>query len=67
MPPNPKCKCHKQITFTPNQFQHERAGFKNTMNKILKGNEKAWNSFKPAVKTLAPDSPNILQSHEVKF
>ena len=26
---NPKCKCQKQITFSPNQFQMEGAGFKN--------------------------------------
>ena len=34
---NPKCKCQKQITFTPKQFQLEGAGFKNTMkNKDIK-------------------------------
>ena len=32
---NPKCKCQKQITFSPNQFQLEGAGFKNTMKKIF--------------------------------
>ena len=31
--PDPKCKCHTQITFTPKQFQMEGAGFKNTMKK----------------------------------
>ena len=30
---NPKCKCQKYITFSPNQFQLEGAGFKNTMKK----------------------------------
>ena len=25
---NPKCKCQKQITFSPDQFQLEGAGFK---------------------------------------
>ena len=30
---NPKGKCQKQITFSPNQFQLEDAGFKNTMKK----------------------------------
>ena len=34
---NPKCKCQKQITFGPNQFQLEGAGFKNTRKKCLKG------------------------------
>ena len=33
---NPKCKCQKQITFRPNQFQLEGAGFKNTLKKHLK-------------------------------
>ena len=30
---NPKCKCQKQITFSPREFQLEGAGFKNTMKK----------------------------------
>ena len=30
---NPKCKCQKQITFSPHQFQLEGAGLKNTMKK----------------------------------
>ena len=33
---NPKCKCQKQITFSPKQFQLEAADFKNTMKKYLK-------------------------------
>ena len=32
---NPKCKCQKQITFSPNLFQLEGAGFKNTMKKNI--------------------------------
>ena len=52
---NPKCKCQKQITFSPNQFQLEGAGFKNTMKKIFKGSQTAWNKFlKPTINTLAP-------------
>ena len=52
---NPKCKFQKQITFSPNQFQLEGAGFKNIMRKILKGCQTAWNKFlKPTIKTLAP-------------
>ena len=52
---NPKCKCQKQLTYTPTQFQLERAGFQNTMKKISKGSQKALNSFlKPAVNTLVP-------------
>ena len=52
---NPKCKCQKQITFSPNQFQLEGAGFKNTMKKIFKGSQTAWNKFlKTTINTLAP-------------
>ena len=52
---NPKCKCQKQITFSPNQFQLEGAGFKNTMKKTFKGSQTAWNKFlKPAVNVAAP-------------
>ena len=51
----PKCKCQKQITFSPNQFQLEPAGFKNTMEKIFKGTQSAWNKFiKPAINVSAP-------------
>ena len=52
---NPKCKCQKHITFTPKQFQLEGAGFKNTMKKLFKGSQTAWNKFlKPAVSVAAP-------------
>ena len=52
---NPKCKCQKQITFSPNQFQLEGAGFKNTMKKLFKGSQSAWSRFlKPTINTLAP-------------
>ena len=55
MCPNARCKCQKQITFTPNQFQLEGSGFKDKMKKIFKGSEKAWNKFlKPAVNVAAP-------------
>ena len=32
---NPKCKCQKQITFSPKQFHLEGAGFKKTIKKYL--------------------------------
>ena len=49
---NPKCKFQKQITFSLNQFQLEGNGFRNTMKKIFKGSQTAWNEFlKPALKT----------------
>ena len=52
---NPKCKCQKQITFSPNQFQLEGSGFKNTMKKVFKRSQTAWNNFlKPAVNVAAP-------------
>ena len=52
---NPKCKCEKQITFSPRQFQLEGAGFKNTLKKIFKGTQSALNKFlKPAVVVAAP-------------
>ena len=52
---NPKRKCQKQITFSPNQFHLEGSGFKKTMKKIFKGSQTAWNKFlKPAVNVAAP-------------
>ena len=52
---NPKCKCQKQITFIPNQFQLEVNGFKKTMKQIFKGSQTAWNKFlKPALKIATP-------------
>ena len=52
---NPKCKCQKQFTFSPNQFQLEGAGFKNTMKKIFKCSQTASNKFlRPTINTLAP-------------
>ena len=52
---NDKCNCQKMITFSPNQFQLEGAGFKNTMKKIFKGSQTAWNKFlQPAVNIAAP-------------
>ena len=52
---NPKCKCQKQITFSPNQFQLEGNGFKNTMRKIFKDSQSAWNKFtKPGLKMATP-------------
>ena len=52
---NPKTNCQKQITFNPKKFQLEGAGFKNTMKRLFKVSQKAWNSFlKPTIITLAP-------------
>ena len=52
---NPKCNCQKQKTFTPKKFHLEETSFKNTMKKIFKGSQTAWNKFlKPAVNVAAP-------------
>ena len=52
---NTKCNSQKQITFTTKQFQLQRAGFKNTLKRIFKGSQTAWNNFsKPAVNVAAP-------------
>ena len=32
---NPKCKCRKQITFSPNQFQLQGVGFKKKLEKNI--------------------------------
>ena len=42
---NSKCRCQKQITFKPREFQMEGAGFKNRIRKNFKGTENLWNIF----------------------
>ena len=55
MCPNPKCKCQKQITFSPRHFQHEGAGFEKKLQKPFKGSATTWNKFlNPAVLVAAP-------------
>ena len=52
---NPKCKCQKQITFTPNQFQLECGSTKFKLQKNFKGTQTPWNRFlKPAINSTAP-------------
>ena len=52
---NPKCKCQKQITFTPKRFQLEGRLIKSKLQKIFKGTQTAWNKFpKPAINATAP-------------
>ena len=52
---NPKCKCQKQITFTPKQFQLEGCSIKSKFKKKFEGTQTAWNNFlKPAVNIAAP-------------
>ena len=52
---NPKCKCQKQITFTPKQFQLESGSIKSKLQKIFIGTQTAWNKFlKPGLKLATP-------------
>ena len=52
---SPKCKCLKQISFTPKQLQLEGGSIKSELKKTFKGTAKAWNSFvKPKIYTLEP-------------
>ena len=52
---NLKCKCQKQITFTPKQFQLEGDSIKSKLQEILKSTQTAWNKFnKPGLKMATP-------------
>ena len=52
---NPKCKCQKMITFTPNQFQLEGGSIKSKLQKLFRGTQTAWNKFiKPGLKMATP-------------
>ena len=37
---NPKCKCQKQITFTPNQFQLGGGSIERKLQKIVRRNKR---------------------------
>ena len=51
---NPKCKCPKQFTLTPRQFQLEGGSIKNKLKSIFRGTQAAWNKFlKPAINATA--------------
>ena len=53
--PNHKCNYQKIITFTPNQYMIEGCSIKCTVQKIFRGNKKAWDSFnKPGLKMATP-------------
>ena len=52
---NPKCKCQKQITFSPKQFQLEGGSIKSKLKSISKGTKKPWDSFiEPGLKMARP-------------
>ena len=38
----PKCKCQKQITFTPRNFQMEGGSIKNKLKSNFRGKQTAW-------------------------
>ena len=48
---NPKCKCQKQITFNPKQFQLQGGSIKSKLQKNFRGTQTAWNKFiRPGLK-----------------
>ena len=52
---NAKCKCQKQLTFTPNQFQLEGGSIKTKLKSIFRGTKTAWDKFiKPGLKIATP-------------
>ena len=52
---NPKCKCQKMITFSPNQFQLEGGSIKSKLKSIFRGTKTAWDKFiKPGLKIATP-------------
>ena len=52
---NPKCRCQKQITFTPKQFQLEGGLIKSKLQKTFKGTQIAWIKFiEPGLKMATP-------------
>ena len=52
---NPKCKCQKQITFCPNQFQLAGDSIKAKLKSIFRGTKTAWDKFiKPGLKIATP-------------
>ena len=52
---NPKCRCQKQITSAPKQFQLKGCSVKSKTQRIFKGTQSAWNKFlKPAINATAP-------------
>ena len=52
---NPECKCQKQITFTPKQFQLEGGSIKSKLQKKFRGTQSAWNKFlKPVLNIASP-------------
>ena len=53
---NPKCNCHKQITFTPKQFQLESGSAESKLKSIFKGTKTAWNKLLEPALNIASSS-----------
>ena len=52
---NPKCKCQKQITFSPKQFQPDGGSIQSKLKSIFRGTKTAWDKFlKPALNMASP-------------
>ena len=52
---NPKCKCQKQINFSPKQFQLEGCSIESKLKSIFRGTKTAWHKFlKPALNMASP-------------
>ena len=52
---NPKCKCRKQVTFSPNHFQFEGGSNKSKLKSVFRGTKTAWDKFiKPGLKMATP-------------
>ena len=54
---NPNCKCQKQITFSPKQFQLEGGSIKIKLKSIFEGTKTAWDNFLKSAPNMA--SPYI--------
>ena len=53
--PNPKCGCHKNITFSSHQYMLEGGSIKSKLHKNFRGTKKAWDSFiRPGLKMATP-------------
>ena len=54
--PNARCKCQKQVTFTPDQIRLGCSRLEKGMRKIFEGTGKKLNSFiKPGLKSVSPN------------
>ena len=53
--PNPKCSCHKVITFASHHYMLEGGSIKNKIQKIFRRTQSAWNKVpQPAINATTP-------------